>query len=234
MHLLMVLASDVPSSGSRRNAMMTRNVWGIAMPPHGDLLYDHARRYSMAMPAGHAGWTVDMLDALPDDGQRYELIDGELFVTPAPSDVHQLVVLELGARLQAYLRPSNVGRAIISPADVRRGDPMRNRVQPDVFVVRLANGGRPPYPYALSDLLLAVEVESASNPFFDHQTKRELYLTHGVPEYWIVNPAARTFVRWRTLGDPGETLTARIEWQPPGMAEPLVIDLPEFFDAALG
>ena len=50
--------------------------------------------------------TVDMLDALPEDGQRYELIDGELFVTPAPSDVHQFVVGALYARLRQYLRPS--------------------------------------------------------------------------------------------------------------------------------
>ena len=67
-------------------------------------------------------WTVEMLDELPDDGQRYELIDGELFVTPAPSDVHQLVVGAVYARLRQYLRPSSVGRVFNSPADVRRGD----------------------------------------------------------------------------------------------------------------
>ncbi len=50
----------------------------------------------MAMPATHVEGTVDMLDALEDDGQRCELIDGELFVTPAPADIHQLVVGELG------------------------------------------------------------------------------------------------------------------------------------------
>src|SRR5438067_13279241 len=103
----------------------------------------------MAMPAEYTEWTVDMLDALPDDGQRYELIDGELFVTPAPSDVHQLVVGALAGRLRSYLRPSTVGRAIHSPADVRRGDRRRNRLQPDVFVVRLTEGKRPPYPFEL-------------------------------------------------------------------------------------
>ena len=53
----------------------------------------------MAMPAAHSNWTVEMLDALPDDAQRYELIDGELFVTPAPSDVHQLVAAEFHRKL---------------------------------------------------------------------------------------------------------------------------------------
>src|SRR5918996_1914191 len=113
----------------------------------------------MAMPVAHTDWTVDMLDALPDDGQRYEIIDGELFVTPAPSDVHQLVAGAFYRRIDPYLRRANVGRALYSPADVRKGDRTRNRVQPDVFAVRLIDGKRPAYPYALADLLLAIEVE---------------------------------------------------------------------------
>ena len=84
----------------------------------------------MAMPALPAEWTVDMLDALPDDdGQRYEIIDGELFVTPAPREIHQLVVGHMYYVLKAYLRGSSVGRVIGSPSDVRRGDRTRNRVQ---------------------------------------------------------------------------------------------------------
>jgi Uma2 family endonuclease len=188
----------------------------------------------MGMPAAHAGWTVDMLDALPDDGQRYEIIDGELYVTPAPSDVHQLVAGAFFTRLQAYLRQSLVGRALISPADVRKDDRSRNRVQPDVFAVRLVDGKRPPYPYDLRDVLLAIEVESPNNPFLDYQVKRELYLSHGVPEYWIANTEGRVVSRWRSLADPGEVFSSRIEWQPAGIATPLVIDLPALFDDALG
>lgn len=118
----------------------------------------------MGMPATNADWTVDMLDALPEDGQRYEIIDGVLYVTPAPSDVHQLVSAAFFKPIDAYLRTSTVARALYSPADVRKGDSKRNRVQPDVFAVRLIDGKRPPYPYALSDLVLAIEVESPSNP----------------------------------------------------------------------
>jgi len=186
------------------------------------------------MPASRTEWTVEMLDALPDDGQRYEIIDGELYVTPAPSDLHQLVVGALYARLRAYMRPSTVGRAFTSPSDVRRGDRRRNRVQPDIFVVRLVDGSRPPYPFDLSDLLLAVEVESPSNPDYDYQTKRELYLGNGVPEYWIVSPVARTLARWRGAVDPGEILTAGLQWHPAGMPEPFGLELPEFFEDALG
>lgn len=190
----------------------------------------------MAMPslAAHANWTVEMLDALPDDGQRYEIIDGELYVTPAPSDVHQLVAAAFHRRIHDYLRPSDVARALISPADVRKEDRKRNRVQPDVFAVRLVDGKRPTYPYALSDLILAIEVESPSNPMLDYQVKRKLYLSEGVPEYWIANADARIVSRWRALHDPGEVFSTRIEWHPAGMTAPLVVDLPTLFDEALG
>lgn len=188
----------------------------------------------MAMRATHSDWTVDMLDALPDDGNRYEIIDGRLFVTPAPSDVHQLVVGAMHGRLREYLRPTSVGRVIISPADVRRPDRRRNRVQPDVFVIRLKDQQRPPYPFDLADLLLAVEVESPSDPAYDYQTKRELYLSNGIPEYWVVNASARTVARWRSGHESAELATARLVWQPDGMTAPLTIDLPAFFDDALG
>jgi Uma2 family endonuclease len=188
----------------------------------------------MAMPATRTDWTVEMLDELPDDGQRYEIIDGELFVTPAPIDVHQYVVGALFAQFYQYLRGSGVAYPIGSPSDVRREDRRRNRVQPDVFVLRVTHGKRPTYPFSLSDLLLVVEVESPSNLRYDHQTKRKLYLAGGIPEYWIVSPEARTVCRWRRLDDPGEILIQQITWHPTGMAEPLVIDLPAFFAEALG
>jgi Uma2 family endonuclease len=188
----------------------------------------------VSMPAMRSDWTVDMLDELPDDGNKYELIDGELFVTPAPSNWHQLVVGTLYARLREYLRPSSIARAMFSPSDVWRGERKRNRVQPDVFAVRLIDGKQPEYPYKLEHLLLTVEVESPSNAAYDYQTKRRLYLTNGVPEYWIVSADARTFARWRGSADDGELLSSRIEWRPEGMTAPFVIDIPEFFDDALG
>ena len=187
----------------------------------------------MAMPATHTEWTVEMVDALEDDGQRYELIDGELFVTPAPAEIHQLVVGELHARLREYLLRTRTGKALISPADVRRGDRARNRVQPDVFVLRLTDGKRPPYPYELSDLLLAVEVSSPSNPRLDFHTKRELYLNEGVAEYWVINPEARNVSRWRGRNDPGELLSETVTWQPEAAGEPFVLSLPQFFEDAL-
>ena len=146
--------------------------------PHRQCHLISSRRvvYRMGMPATISDWTVERLDALPDDGPRYEIIDGELFVTPAPGEGHQDIVGALYRRLHQYLAGHGIGRAMISPADVRRGDRTRNRVQPDVFVVRLVEGKRPTYPYELHDLLLAVEVVSPSNPILDYQVKRDLYL----------------------------------------------------------
>ena len=184
-------------------------------------------------PLPHGGWTIEMLDELPDDGQRYELIDGVVHVTPAPRELHQLVVGHVHYVLKQYLHGSAVGRAMISPSDVRRGDRTRNRVQPDVFVLRLIEGKRPPYPYAMSELLLAVEVPSPSDPVYDYHTKRELYLANGVAEYWVLDADARNLSRWCGAADPGEVLSVRAEWHPAGMPQPLVLDLPAFFDDAV-
>jgi len=132
------------------------------------------------------------------------------------------------------LQPSSIGRPLISPSDVRRDDRRHNRVQPDIFVVRLTDNARPSYPFDLRDLLLAVEVQSPGNPAYDYQTKRELYLDAGIPEYWIVSPEARTVARWRGSAQPAELVTERLEWQPAGMMSWFILDLPEFFEDAFG
>jgi len=93
----------------------------------------------MAMPAQHTEWTVEMVRALPDDGNRYEVIDGELFVTPAPSVAHQRAVLELAYFVGPYVRAHRIGEALISPADVIVYGP-RKFVEPDLFVVPPVNG----------------------------------------------------------------------------------------------
>jgi len=186
----------------------------------------------MAMPALVADWTIDMLDALPEDGQRYELIDGVLHVTPSPNEGHQDVARDLCVRLSAYFAAGDVGTVMISPSDVWRDERHRNRVQPDVYVVQRVDGQRAPYPYHLRDLLLAVEVVSPSNLLLDYQIKRDLYLREGVGEYWVVHPDARNVSRWSGAADPGEVLSTTLRWHPQGMAEPLVLDLPSFFEHA--
>lgn len=174
-----------------------------------------------------------MLDVLPEDGNRYEIVDGALFVTPSPSYDHQFVVGELYARLLAYLKPTRLARPLISPSDVRREDRRRNRVQPDVFVARYLDGKRPTFPIDLADLLLVVEVLSPSTATADHHDKRKLYLDAGVPEYWIVDADGRTVSVWHPEMTVAELHTERVEWRLEGMSIALEIDLAAFFREAL-
>jgi Uma2 family endonuclease len=110
----------------------------------------------MHMPTLKRVWTARDLDDLPDDGNRYEVIDGELFVTPAPAWRHQDAVVEMHRVLADYLGAQRVGHAIIAPADVVFSP--KRAVRPDLFVVPLVEGRRPERFEDVGRLLLAVEV----------------------------------------------------------------------------
>jgi Uma2 family endonuclease len=187
----------------------------------------------MAMPAHPTEWTVDMVRALPDDGNRYEVIDGELFVTPAPSVAHQRGVLELALLIAPYVRAHRIGEAIISPADVVVYGP-RKFVQPDLFVVPLVDGAPMRAWTEVGRLLLAVEVLSPTTKRADRGRKRTLYAEKAVPEYWIVDIDARAIERWRPDESPVERLADSLQWQPERDAPPLTIDLPTYFDRVHG
>jgi len=195
-----------------------------------ELRFFFAEQTVMGMPAvAVRTWTVDMLDELPDTSERLEIIDGTLYVTPSPSIPHQVVAGAIYRQLFAYLDERRLGYTVFSPSDIRRGDQDKNRVQPDVYVVRLAKGRFPAEPFQLKDLLLAVEVASPSNPSLDYEVKRRLYLSEGVGEYWIASPQERLVSRWQGRDDPGTTLWDVLEWQPAGMPAPLRLDIRELF-----
>jgi Uma2 family endonuclease len=187
----------------------------------------------MGMPAlPTTGWTVDMLETLPDDGKRYEIIDGDLFVTPAPHLAHQFVAGELYARLRDYLRANPVGRAFVAPADVRVGD--RTSVEPDVFVIPQAKGPFPRVWSSLGTLLLVIEVVSPKTARVDRGRKLALYQREEVREYWIVDLDSRLVERWRPGDERPEILRDRLEWKVEGAREPLVIELESLFGDAEG
>ena len=186
----------------------------------------------MAMPAQPMEWTVDMVRALPDDGNRYEVIDGELFVTPSPSLTHQNAVLELALLVAPYVREHAVGRAVISPADVLVYGP-RKFVQPDLFVVPLVNDAPARAWTEVGRLLLTVEVLSPSTERTDRRRKRHVYKEKGVPEYWVIDTDARTVERYRP-DDSLEILSESLEWRPDHEVAPLLIDLPAYFDRVHG
>ena len=176
-------------------------------------------------------WTADDLLSLPDDGSRYEIIDGELFMTPAPAWRHQDAVGELFALLRDYVRREGVGHAIAAPADVMFST--RSTVQPDVFVVPLVGGRRPEKFDDAGRLILAAEVLSPGTARADRVKKRTLYREQNVPQYWIVDLDARTFERSTPEDARLEILADEITWHPEGATAPLVIDLASYFAAVL-
>ena len=187
----------------------------------------------MAMPAYPTGWTVDMVRALPDDGNRYEVIDGELFVTPAPSLVHQHAVIELLDIVRPYAKAHGVGEALVSPADVVVFGP-RKSVQPDLFVLPLVNGARVQAWSDVGRLLLTVEVISPSTRRVDREDKRALYQEKAVPEYWVVDADERVVERWRPDDATPERLDETLRWQPSASVPALVIDVRAYFDRVHG
>jgi Uma2 family endonuclease len=134
-------------------------------------------------------WTYDDLFSLPDDGKRYEIIEGELYEMPSPSLFHALTITNLFLLLAPIVERLG-GQILMAPLDVffQGADP----VQSDILVIlpgwegRLAQRG----PQGAPDLV--IEVLSPSNRGHDLLTKRALYARAGVREYWIVDPEART------------------------------------------
>jgi len=153
--------------------------------------------------------TYDDYAALPDDGRRYELYEGELIaMTPAPRPRHQQVIGNLHLLMAEHVRRHGLGEVFVSPIDV-----ILSRItvlQPDLvyldaarlqFVTDRAIEGAP---------TLVVEVLSASTEARDRGAKQALYARYGVPYYWIVDPAARTVQALRLSGESLEP-AARLE-----------------------
>jgi Uma2 family endonuclease len=128
-------------------------------------------------------YTMADLDALPDDGKRYELVDGMLLMTPAPLPIHQRAVTRLGSRLLLAC-PKDL-ETFVAPLDFR---PNAQRcLQPDVLVCRIEDIGP---SWIERPLLLAVEILSNSTRMKDLLLKRGVYEESGVASYWIFDPKA--------------------------------------------
>lgn len=133
------------------------------------------------------------LDALPDDGHRYELLDGALIVTPAPNPLHQRVVLNLAVALRGVAPPGT--EVLVAPLDVALAED--TLLQPDVILARasdLTTRGLQGAP------LLAVEVASPSTRRMDLTLKRSRYEAAGCRAYWVVDPDARSITAWERRG----------------------------------
>ena len=171
-------------------------------------------------------YSADMVRALPDDGNRYEAVHGELLVTPAPRPMHQLVLERLRTELAIYLRTHPAGVLLSAPADLSWSPD--TLVQPDVFVVAPEEARHLDWA-RMKTLLLAVEVLSPSTARYDRFTKRRLYQEVGVAQYWIVDPETRTVEVW-TPGDTfPSTRDSTLVWHPAGAVEPFTLTLETLF-----
>lgn len=187
---------------------------------------------SMGMPATTRKWTAEMLRALPEDGNRYEIVRGELLVTPSPSLLHQRALSLLHGQFLSYLRDQPSAEVLISPADIELETD--SVVQPDLFVFPREEGRIARRWADIRQLLLAVEILSPSSARADRITKRRLYMEHDVAEYWIVDLDARSIERWRADEERPDIVAERLEWRVAQDAPPMVIELPELFVAVLG
>jgi Uma2 family endonuclease len=174
------------------------------------------------MPIAPDYFTADMARAMPDDGKRYEVVWGQLFVSDAPAPRHQRVVRRLDQAIGPYVGRHLLGEVFAVAGDISWGDD--NLVQPDVFVVAPGHGEFSSWK-EVRDLRLVIEVLSPTSIERDRFAKRKLYQDCGVETIWLVDPAQRLVEVWT----PGARFPVveheRVTWQPDGATEPLVIEI---------
>src|SRR5690242_12506202 len=176
----------------------------------------------MSMPA--KAWTLEELHRLPDDGNKYELIRGELFVTPPPSVDHEEVLARLTDVLAEYVKEHGLGR-VYHPRAVIRFE--GSEAEPDLMVRAVPPGVHGNAWEKLPAPLLVVEVLSPTTRRRDLVNKRDYYLDAGSGEYWLVDSEQRE-IRTVRRGA-GDVLTREsLVWRA-GEGEPLVVDVPSLF-----
>lgn len=175
----------------------------------------------MAMASAQRYWTLEEFDALPDDGNRYELIHGELFVSPAAALPHELIIARLRDLLIPYAKRERLGY-VFGRGVIRSHD---SSVEPDLTVVHAdstLDWTTLPVPS------LVVEVHSPRSRKYDTGKKRNYYLERGMPEYWLVDGKRKTI----TVVRPGVTdsvITETMSWHPHSASEALVFAIAELF-----
>lgn len=147
------------------------------------------------VPPGGAEWTTDLLDQLPDDGLKYELLDGILLVSPAPIPVHQRVVRRLTRLLEDSCPDDH--EVFFAPLDWRPDN--RTNLEPDLLVVAKDRIGE---KNIQQNPTIVVEVLSPSSRRYDRVFKFSRYAEAGIPQYWIVDPT-RPSVEVYDLNDTG-------------------------------
>jgi Uma2 family endonuclease len=185
---------------------------------------EHEERCSMDMATRTKQWTLEEVHSLPDDGNKYELVRGELFVTPPPSEDHETILARLSRILDPYVAANGLGM-VYHPRSVMRYE--GSEVEPDLMVRQPRTDKGRDWDEAPTPVLI-VEVLSGSTRRRDHVQKRELYLDAGVSEYWIVDPES-TSIRVVGPGRADVVITDRLTWSPQGAEHSLIVDFAAVF-----
>jgi Uma2 family endonuclease len=133
--------------------------------------------------------TYEDLCAMPNDGRRYELIDGEVFIAPAPRPKHQRTVGRVYRALADFIEEHGLGEVLLAPTDVVFGE--RTAVQPDLLFIRKDRASLVTELNVQGAPDLVIEVLSPSNADFDRETKLQVYARAGVRELWYLDPESR-------------------------------------------
>ncbi len=182
----------------------------------------------MGMAVSIPFYTVDDLDRFPDDGNRYELLEGVLIVTPAPSHRHQVIATRLAAYLMFGIGAKGEA-GVVTPGVVLR--PPRTQLEPDVLVYPARFTANLKWT-AITEHWLAVEIFSPSSKIYDREFKRGAYLTLGVHEVWLVDADERTIeVSRADFG--GEVSRDRVVWAIPGGDRSVTIELNDLFEGIM-
>ncbi len=143
--------------------------------------------------------TYDEYCLLPDDGKQYQVIEGELIVSPAPRTTHQRIIVQLMALLHAHVEAHNLGVVYVAPTDVVL-DPI-TVVQPDILFIRRENLGIITELNIQGPPDLCIEVLSQGTERVDRERKKVVYARYGVREYWIIDPVRQTVSIYAREGD---------------------------------
>ena len=178
----------------------------------------------MGMAVSVPRYTVDDLDRFPEDGNRYELLDGVLLVTPAPRAVHQIVANRIQYRVARAVARPGYGH-VVGPGAI--SVPPGTQLQPDVLVYPSRFSPTTDWP-KVTEHWLAVEVLSRSSRIYDREFKRDAYFALGVGEVWLVDIRDQSVEVCHGRGA-GEVVRDVITWRPPTLGLIVPIPLAEVF-----
>jgi Uma2 family endonuclease len=171
-------------------------------------------------------WTRKDLARMPHDGNRYEVLDGELLVTPQAAYEHQHVATAILVRLVAYCDDLGIAEALGPGAVIWD----KNELQPDIQVIPGTHESRRGATWEeLPASLLVVEVLSDSTSRRDLGKKREAYLRLKIPTYWIVDGVEQSVLVWSAASLEPEVVTDVLRWTPYAELPPLEIPLKTIF-----